>query len=132
MTSTGKTEFRAFSSHCKIVNSVGKCCANCLYLQAIDAKKKKRKHTSVHPKTNKHSFTKDEVVTQLQEQQQQRIKAQKTSIRGTRHDEDDHNDLVTILLSQTSENILEEMKCMWEQQITLIQQNKHGYCWHPK
>ena len=42
-------------------------------------------------------------------------------------DEDDHNDLVTILLSQTSENIPEDMKCMWEQQITLIQQNKHGY-----
>ena len=40
--------------------------------------------------------------------------------------EDDHNDLVTILLSQTSENIPEDMKCTWEQQITLIQQNKHG------
>ena len=39
-------------------------------------------------------------------------------------DKDDHNDLVTILLSQTSENIPEDMKCMWEQQITLIQQNK--------
>ena len=136
-----KTEKRTFSSTCGIFCH-DKCCAYCLRLKNFDARRKKRKRgvCVVHPHTNKRYLTKEEVGHQLQEEKRARINAEnrekywrdKFQTESLLLDEEDHQDLSSMLSTIPSENVPESMTCLWEQQLKLMQTKKNGYRWHPK
>ena len=47
-------------------------------------------------------------------------------------DEEDHQDLSSMLSTIPSKDVPENMTCLWEQQLKLMQTKKNGYRWHPK
>ncbi|CAB3976752.1 Hypothetical predicted protein [Paramuricea clavata] len=133
-------QYRAFSSKCKVISS-GKCCAGCQYLHKIDLKRKHRKSeiVTIKPRTNKWYLTKEEVITQLDKEGQKRVNAEKREIywrekfksEALEMDVDDNDDLSSMMLSISNDEIPDNMKCLWDEQKKMIQRKKNGYRWHP-
>ena len=47
-------------------------------------------------------------------------------------EEQDHNDLSAMLLGESVDNVPEELRCLWNEQLKMVQRKKNGYRWHPK
>ena len=119
-----KTEKRVFSSTCGIFCH-DKCCAHCLRLKNVDVRRKKRKQELcvIHSHTNKRYLTKEEVGHQLQEEKRVRINAEnreeywcdKFQTESLLLDEEDHQDLSSMLSTIPSKDVPENMNCLWEQ-----------------
>ena len=131
-----KTEKRAFSSTCGIFCH-DKCCANCLHLKNVDARRKKKEtgslcHSSPHQqkisyKGRSGSSTTEEKRARINAENREKYWHDKFQL-----DEEDHQDLSSMLSTIPSEDVPENMTCLWEQQLKLMQTKKNGYRWHPK
>jgi hypothetical protein len=47
-------------------------------------------------------------------------------------EEQDHNNLSSIMLGETVDNVPEDLQCLWKEQLKMVQRKKNGYRWHPK
>lgn len=85
-------------------------------------------------------MTKEEVVTQLEKERQKRMNAtsrekywrNKFNHEALEVEEHDHNDLSSILLENTVDNVPEDLQYLWNEQLKMVKRNKNGYRWHPK
>ena len=77
-------------------------------------------------------MAKQDVVNELQKQRQRRINAEaretywrdKFNGEALEIDEQDHDDLSSMLLGQTIESVPNELQCLWEQQLKMVQRKK--------
>ena len=77
-------------------------------------------------------MTKDDVVAQLEKERQRRINAEarekywrdKFDDEALEVEEQDHNDLSTILLRETVENVSGDLQCLWKEQLKMVQRKK--------
>ena len=134
---------RAFSSTCTIICSAGQqCCTQCQNLNHNIVKRSKRKMETggvIHHSTNKRYLSKEEIATQLHQERQKRLNAERREkkLRETFEAEcvemtdEDHADLS--IMFQGANNIPEHMSSLWEQQQKLLAcKSKNAYRWHPK
>ena len=73
MDNPGNKELRGFSSKCKIL-SYGKCCVSFQLLHDLDSQRKerKRKNTVIKPFCRKDYLTKDEVISELENERRKK------------------------------------------------------------
>ncbi|XP_031555283.1 uncharacterized protein LOC116292160 [Actinia tenebrosa] len=122
---------------------LGQCCAACSSAKTNERSKESRKRKSdgeIHIFHNERYFSEDD-WKKKSEIINKKLKASKT--REARLAEkfqdqlidlesDDHNDLAWIMDNENN-NIPEDMKTLWHQQIEITQTaSKNGYRWHPK
>ena len=93
----------------------------------------------IHPKTNKRFLSKEEITTQLHQERQKKLNAEKREKRLREKFEaecvemtdEDHADLSVMF--KGANNIPEHMSSLWEQQQKLLaSKSKNAYRWHPK
>jgi hypothetical protein len=140
--SSPNEEYIGFSSNCRVFSSNGTCCVSCtLFFHEFNRRKKHKDfNTAIHPNTSKCFLSKEDVVVQLAKERQRRMNAEarekywrdKFNKEALEIDEQDHDDLSSMLLGQAVYNVPEEMQTLWKQQLKMVQRKKTGYRWHPK
>jgi hypothetical protein len=140
--SVANEEYRGFSTSCKVIASKGTCCVSCssFFHLVIWKRSHKDLNSVIHPNTPKCFLTKDDVVAQLQKERQRRINAEarekywrdKFDDEALEVEEQDHDDLSSILLGETVDNVPEDLQCLWKEKLKMVQRKKNGYRWHPK
>jgi hypothetical protein len=136
-------EHVAYAADCKIISAPGTYCSACSYLQILDRRRKKRKieRNEIKPNTNKRYLSKEDVVSQLKQEQNAKKNAerrehywrQKFENQSLKIVNEDHEDLGKILEKVKKEDVPEDMECLLEQQRKVLNtSSKNGYRWHPK
>ena len=81
-----------------------------------------------------------DIIVQLEKEKQRRINAEakqkywrdKFDQESLEVEEQDHNDLSAMLLGESVDNVPEELRCLWNEQLKMVQRKKNGYRWHSK
>ena len=117
---TGEEEVRAFAEDCVMFAAPWVPCTRCTHLQKTDLRKRKRKAEAktIHPKCNKRYLSREEIQSQLSEEQkrksEKREKYWKDKCRGecVEMEQEDHNDLNAMMGAKDEKDVPEHRNAM--------------------